>query len=207
MKLLWNKDRFSFRSCMNCGSWMNLRTYFCHLCHQTCIKQFSNPAVIYVENIAVKSLLRWPPGESDILSALVLQLKDDPAHAWAIWAEEFMIKWNIPDQSKKTILISSQSSSGKTHAQNWGNALSDLLKYSHICPLKPKNTRIKQKELGRNERSARSFDINVDFSTLGNKRIIFVDDVVTTGKTALAAYKALKKPTHFEVWCLIYREL
>lgn len=32
--------------------------------------------------------------------------------------------------------------------------------------------------------------------------IIFIDDVVTTGSTAMAAWKALKKPPRFEVWCM-----
>lgn len=32
--------------------------------------------------------------------------------------------------------------------------------------------------------------------------IIFIDDVVTTGSTAMAAWNALENPPHFEVWCM-----
>ena len=36
-------------------------------------------------------------------------------------------------------------------------------------------------------------------------RYIFVDDVVTSGSTAMAAYMALGDPDHFEVWALACR--
>lgn len=36
-------------------------------------------------------------------------------------------------------------------------------------------------------------------------RVHFVDDVLTTGSTALAAWQALGHPRHFTVWSLIYR--
>jgi predicted amidophosphoribosyltransferase len=35
---------------------------------------------------------------------------------------------------------------------------------------------------------------------------VFVDDVFTTGATALAAWKALDRPEDFQVWTLIYRQ-
>lgn len=200
---------------MNCGSWLNLRTYFCEACHQRCLKQFNQESIVYIENVPVRSLLRWPPGESDVLSSLVLQLKDEPQSSWNIWAEAFWLKWGSNGASKTTQVITSESSSGKTHAQNWGNALAQLLRYPHACPLKPKvNSKTKswgvskkQRELSRLERAQRCFDLSVDFSTSADTRIIFADDVVTTGQTALAAYEALKEPSDFEVWCLIYREL
>ena len=200
---------------MNCGSWINLRTYFCAACHQRCLKQFNQEAVVYIENVPVRSLLRWPPGESDVLSSLVLQLKDEPQASWNIWAEEFLLKWGCAGANKTTQIITSESSSGKRHAQNWGDALAQITRHPHDCPLKPQEKNAgkawavskKQRELSRLERAQRSFDLSVDFSTSVDTRIIFADDVVTTGQTALAAYDALKEPSDFEVWCLIYREL
>ncbi len=167
--------------------------------------QFRNETSIRIENLNVKSLFRWPPGESDALSSLILQMKEESADAWKIWALEFMSQ--IEHTSKKTILVSSESSSGKKHAQNFAGALSSYLGYPHICPLKPKQMGTNQRELKRLERSQREFELSVEFSKPHQTRIIFVDDVVTTGQTAQAAYRALKEPYDFEVWSLIYREL
>ncbi len=36
---------------------------------------------------------------------------------------------------------------------------------------------------------------------------IFIDDVVTTGSTVEAAWKALGKPSQFEVWCIAYQPM
>ncbi len=214
---------FPFRACLNCGSWMNLRIFFCEQCHTRCLQQFNleYPATIKIQatdrylqskknrsnQIKVKSLFRWPPGKSDVLSSLVLQMKEENQIAWLVWAQEFILKWESTINLKETILISSESVSGKTHAQNWGLSLSQKLGYPHICPLRPRFRTKSQKSSSRLERTQREMELCVDFSTLQSKRIIFVDDIVTTGQTALAAYYALNKPRNFEVWSLIYREL
>lgn len=134
-------------------------------------------------------------------------MKDEPASAWKIWAEEFSMKWESSYKKKNSILVTSESTSGKQHAQNWAKALSDHLGYPHFCPLKPQANSKAQKRKSRLERTLRTFDLDEDFSKPANKRIIFVDDVVTTGQTALAAHEALKEPSDFEIWSLIYREL
>lgn len=38
-------------------------------------------------------------------------------------------------------------------------------------------------------------------------KIVFVDDILTSGSTARSAYKALNKPKDFEIWTLFYRPL
>lgn len=43
--------------------------------------------------------------------------------------------------------------------------------------------------------------------SLGAKKIVFVDDLLVSGQTARAAYIALGKPAHFEVWTIAYRPL
>jgi predicted amidophosphoribosyltransferase len=195
------------RACLNCGSWINVRTFFCIGCHRRCLIQFQNNLETRHENIVIKSLFRWPPGKSDVLSALILQMKGESKKAWAIWADEFILKWEGPTFKDGVILVSSESSTGKKHAQNWAEALSNRLGYPHFCPLRPIQLLNAQKALNRAERAKRKFDLNEEFSKGSNNRVIFVDDVVTTGQTAKAAYKALGYPLHFEVWSLIYREL
>lgn len=194
---------------MNCGSWSNLRIYFCEKCHQKCLSQFQNQTKTKIENLIVKSLFKWPPGESDVLSTLILQMKEERTIGWQVWAEEFVLKWNETQSGTDQLFVSSVSLSGKDHAQNWGKALSSVMGSPHACLLRPSPKLKNQKEASRSERKERIFHTiaPVDFSRLHKKRVIFVDDVVTTGQTALAAYKALGKPDQFEVWSLIYREL
>jgi predicted amidophosphoribosyltransferase len=207
MKFFNHLDLLPLRSCLNCGSWLNLRTFFCLRCHEKLFLQFHKDSVVLVDQVKLKSLFRWPAGKSDVLSSLVLQMKDEPESAWKVWAQEFVIRLEVVAYKKQTILVSSESSTGKKHAQNWANALSSQLGYTHICALRPLNQQGQQKKLSKFARANREFELTVDFSILRNKRIIFVDDVVTTGQTALAAFVAMKEPSDFQIWSLIYREL
>jgi predicted amidophosphoribosyltransferase len=70
--------------------------------------------------------------------------------------------------------------------------------------------RVRQKELRAGERGMRRFELKEHFAkaTIGTasaKRIVFADDVVTSGSTAMAAYMALGDPESFEVWTLVAR--
>jgi predicted amidophosphoribosyltransferase len=207
MELIKKLNPFPLRACMNCGSWLNLRTFFCGECHAKALEQFYSPKIIQVEGLLVKSLLCWPPGKSDVLSALVLQMKNEKLRYWNIWAQEFAIRWEEPNNLRKTLVVASESSSGKKHGENWAQSLAQNLGFDYACPLKPVKSDRRQRELNRQARKAREFKISEDFSIPHRTRVIFADDVVTTGRTALAAFEALKKPSNFEVWSLIYREL
>ena len=57
------------------------------------------------------------------------------------------------------------------------------------------------------ERKRRRMSLREDFSVPWTKKtaLIFVDDVVTTGETAHAAYRALEQPKNFEILSLCYR--
>jgi predicted amidophosphoribosyltransferase len=56
------------------------------------------------------------------------------------------------------------------------------------------------------ERSQRRFeDLDLASFTQPSTRWVFVDDVITTGSTAMAAYMALGSPERFEAWTLACR--
>ena len=60
-----------------------------------------------------------------------------------------------------------------------------------------------QKGRDRQERKKIKFHINKD--SFHPKKIIFVDDILTTGATARAAWQALKKPRCFVIFTLAWR--
>ena len=63
-----------------------------------------------------------------------------------------------------------------------------------------------QKTKGALERENRKFKASMPITGF-NGTLIFVDDVVTTGSTAVAAWNALGKPRNFEVWCIAHQPL
>ncbi len=65
-----------------------------------------------------------------------------------------------------------------------------------------------QKHLSAVERAERRLSLSGDrheICTTTNSSWIFVDDVITSGATAMAAYMALGDPARFEVWTLVCR--
>jgi len=105
----------------------------------------------------------------------------------------------------------------KDHAFCLAKALSDVTGWHLNNILEFKNTEIQaQKGKTLNERKQRVFKLRENIKILTKNpnefienvqnvhigTIIFVDDVVTTGNTALAAWKALQHPINFEIWCI-----
>lgn len=62
-----------------------------------------------------------------------------------------------------------------------------------------------QRQKSREQRSKITIRVKERSVLKAKNKIIFVDDVLTTGSTAQAAWLALGKPKDFEAWTLIYR--
>jgi predicted amidophosphoribosyltransferase len=63
-----------------------------------------------------------------------------------------------------------------------------------------------QKQKRATERRDRKFKLATG-TKVPRGTLIFIDDVVTTGSTVEAAWRALGKPSQFEVWCLAYQPM
>lgn len=99
-------------------------------------------------------------------------------------------------------------SGGMDHAGVLGAELWKNFPESQLIRMKASENRgaSNQKAKSLEERSALRFaPLELPNDVLSQARFVFVDDVVTSGATAMAAYMALGDPRRFEAWALAVR--
>lgn len=164
-------------------------------------------------SLRLKSLYYWAPGQSDLLSKLVLSLKGNKSEkAWQYYAYCFTHA-HISELLKQPLCIV-PAPSGKRkfedHAFLWGKSLAHCLG-AEFFPCLRKVSTGHQRGAQRGERALVELEVIENSSFLpkitADTLLIFADDVFTTGATARAAHKALGFPKNFEVWTLVHRGL
>lgn len=198
--------------CLNCGSFLTVEGLLCLSCRESLAylrASESNPK----QPIRLKSLYYWYPGQSDLLSKLVLNLKGSKAkNAWQYYARCFA-RMNITENYNQPLCIvpaPSGTDDLEDHAFLWAKALATSVG-AQFFPCLRKVSTGHQRGAQRGERALvdleaveiSSFQPRITADTL----FIFADDVFTTGATARAAHKALGFPKNFEVWTLVHRGL
>lgn len=189
---------------MNCGSFLDIKYCLCERCYIAVITQFESQSTLSISGHKIQSLLKWNSGESDVLSMVIHLLKKDQFNLWNKLAFDFLRKNNIRPDSRRILVSLMATSVNHTHAQDWGNSLADHLACDHLVALSKVSIE-SQKRKSKNERDKVKHKPIVDISQLINKKVIFVDDVVTTGSTLKAAYEALGSPKEYECWAMAVR--
>jgi predicted amidophosphoribosyltransferase len=122
--------------------------------------------------------------------------------AFQFYAKAFVTRRSLFDLPSNAVLVACPGRQGRRHSEIWALSLSKLLGLPLIEALELEEDSGSQKGKSRYERQRIRFRKK---NVLRHKYVIFIDDIVTTGATAVAAQKALGATEGFEVWCLAHR--
>jgi len=215
--MFFNKVHGWLRSCGRCGTtWGDIDLY-CEICWENLYSQLCRHGEF--ENnyfFKLNRLWRWSTSNQAALSHLIYSLKGggNPQVYWRlakILSASALCRNKTPFQPV-FVAAPAKKFGDRDHAYCLARALGDLW----VAPVTSGLTRISrgsQKTKSRWNRHELRMGWKDEKSMTPPNRAkvqtvtIFVDDVVTTGATANAAYKALERPENFEVWCLVERSL
>ena len=163
------------------------------------------------ESFNIYSLFIWErdrwPGLNWWLTALKGHERLEYWHEPALWALELfgLLKTWPKNSTVKPTLVPVPSNRSRNHARGFARAIGvwsdwpvrDILRLES-------GPRAAQKRLTRTARVRRTLEL-VNGEALPRGSIILIDDIVTTGGTIRAAYRALGCPAEFRAWCLADR--
>ncbi len=173
--------------------------WLCWRCEHTLFKRVSFKKRQISDQIFHHYLIDWDPGDLWI-SHLVRSLKGGgPLQIYSHLVAHFDLSL-IEQQAQGPLALVYPSQRKNDHAFELARAI-HLKTAIPMVPLLKVGQR-KQALLSREQRRSvvfRNTDQNPRF-------VILMDDIVTTGSTAMAAYKACNQPEKFTVWSLFYRK-
>jgi predicted amidophosphoribosyltransferase len=198
-----------FRNCKHCGFGISNNgfkkiDFFCNICWAKLEKyKTKDHVVIYkTPEILVRPLFLWDEKEC-IVKDLIHGLKGGtPKKVLETLSLEFSNRFTA-DRETVVIPVPSSKVGEKDHSYVMAKVISEGQNLELWDGLEWKYKKTNQKFLSKTERFVSEMRTTKSLSI--QRRVILIDDLVTTGATAMAAYKAFKGLNQIEVWSLACR--
>lgn len=157
------------------------------------------------QSLSGRQLFDWYPDEDRLVSRLMMTLKQGkPEAAFTYYAEQFLLQSKQLSLKHNSVFVPCAWKQQPDHASVFAHKLSEVFAIPVLDVLQWKGAPHSQKTKRIWQRKEVEFELS---EAAFGKHVIFIDDILTTGATAVAARKALKGCSGFEVWCLAHRRL
>ena len=207
------KQSFYNPLCLYCGSFFVCDHLFCEKCYKIF---FSDLTLIENKHVPFEHhfLINWSPGQSDLVSEMVYRLKSDRgARAWAHYAS--IITQSLADrldlETFDALLPLPGSKSSSVHAWLLAKNIGQELALPVLNVLTKSPSTRAQKTKSASERAFIGSDsqllLDEQFTReeLSNLKLIYVDDILTTGQTFKRAAEAVGARSQSILVTMFYR--
>ena len=201
------------RSCARCESFLPPIDLYCDGCWGVLSLRMGTGAALLQNGyppLTVYALFKWTEEADADLRPLLYGLKGgDCRVAIRRLGDELSFRRDLGPQKRPPLFVFPPATTGsRDHA--WALAMALARRWGATCIGLEKRDSARetasQKRLSARERALRRYKLpDGSAKPSEGSKVVFVDDVITTGSTATAAYLALGEPSDFEVWTIAAR--